>query len=153
LLFHTPISTKLKNIYSLKNQNIMDATTQKTENVIQVLKYTYGLVPIVAGLDKFVNLLTQWKDYLSPSLTNFLPFSASTFLAVVGIIEIAAGVLVLLRPRIGAYIVMAWLVLIALTLVFGGRLDVAVRDLVMAVGAFALAQLSTLYHTKTVAHA
>jgi uncharacterized membrane protein YphA (DoxX/SURF4 family) len=156
LLFHTPISTKLvkRNIfYSLKNQNIMDATTQKTENVLQVLKFTYGLVPIVAGLDKFANLLTQWKDYLSPSLTNLLPFSASTFMAIVGIIEIAAGVLVLLRPRIGAYVVMAWLVLIALTLVFGGRRDVAVRDLVMAVGAFALAQLATLYHHKTVAHA
>jgi hypothetical protein len=156
LLFHTPISTKLLNlkiIYSFKNQNIMNAATQKTENVLQVLKYTYGLVPIVAGLDKFANLLTQWKDYLSPSLTHLLPFSASTFMAIVGVIEIAAGVLVLLRPRIGAYVVMAWLVLIALTLVFGGRLDVAVRDLVMAVGAFALAQLATLYHNKTVAHA
>lgn len=116
----------------------------KTElQVHQVLKYTYGLVPIVAGLDKFTNLLTNWKDYLSESLISMLPFTPATFMSIVGIIEIIAGVLVLLRPKIGAWVVMAWLILIALTLIFSGHyFDVAVRDLVMAVGAFALAKLS-----------
>lgn len=108
-----------------------------------MLQYTYGLVPIVAGLDKFTNLLAHWQDYLSPFAVNLLPMSAGTFMLIVGVVEIAAGVLVLLRPRIGGYVVMAWLALIALNLIIGGRyLDVAVRDLVMAIGAFCLAKLS-----------
>jgi len=121
----------------------MVAITQNAGKVQQVLKYTYGIVPIVAGLDKFTNLLADWRNYLSVSMVSLLPFSAGTFMSVVGIIEIAAGVLVLLRPRIGACVVTAWLVLIALTLIFGGHyFDVAVRDLVMAIGAWSLALLS-----------
>jgi len=109
----------------------------------QILKITYGLVPIVAGLDKFTNLLTDWKKYLPASFTGVLPVSPATFMMIVGIIEIVAGLLVLLRPLIGAYIVMAWLIAIALTLIIGGHYyDVAVRDLAMAVGAYVLAQLS-----------
>jgi hypothetical protein len=123
----------------------MDNAIQRTEKVQQVLKYTYGLVPIVAGVDKFTNLLTNWEDYLSTSITNMLPFSAATFMSIVGIIEIAAGVLVLWRPRFGAYVVMSWLIAIALTLILGGSYyDVAVRDLVMAIGAFSLARLSVI---------
>jgi len=121
----------------------MENLSKTALQVHQVLKYTYGLVPIVAGLDKFTNFLTNWKDYLSESLISMLPFTPATFMSIVGIIEIIAGVLVLLRPKIGAWVVMAWLILIALTLIFSGRyFDVAVRDLVMAVGAFALAKLS-----------
>jgi len=109
----------------------------------QILKITYGLVPIVAGLDKFTNLLTDWKKYLPASFTGVLPVSPATFMMIVGIIEIVAGLLVLLRPLIGANIVMAWLIAIALTLIIGGHYyDVAVRDLVMAVSAYVLAQLS-----------
>jgi len=109
----------------------------------QILKITYGLVPIVAGLDKFTNLLTDWKKYLPASFTGVLPVSPATFMMIVGIIEIVAGLLVLLRPLIGAYIVMAWLIAIALTLIIGGHYyDVAVRDLVMAASAYVLAQLS-----------
>lgn len=127
----------------------MENASQSNQQVTQVIKYTYGLVPIVAGLDKFTNLLTNWKDYLAESLTNMLPFSATTFMSIVGIIEIAAGLLVLLRPKIGAWVVMAWLILIAFTLIFSGRyFDVAVRDLVMAVGAFALAKLSGVFTNK-----
>jgi uncharacterized membrane protein YphA (DoxX/SURF4 family) len=121
----------------------MVAINQNSGKVQQVLKYTYGLVPIVAGLDKFTNLLTDWKNYLSPSMVSMLPFSAGAFMSIVGVIEIVAGVLVLLRPYIGAWVVMAWLVAIALTLIFGGHyFDVAVRDLVMAIGAWSLAKLS-----------
>ncbi|MEI6949290.1 hypothetical protein V9K67_19045 [Paraflavisolibacter sp. H34] len=120
----------------------MYTTLHQAENVQQVLKYTYGLVPIVAGLDKFTNLLTDWSHYLSPFAAGILPFGAETFMMVVGLIEIAAGILVLLRPHIGAYVVMAWLIAIALNLILAGYYDVAVRDLVMSVGAFALAQLT-----------
>ena len=129
----------------------MDTTVQNAQNVQGILKYTYGIVPIVAGLDKFTNLLTKWEDYLSPSIIKVLPFSPGTFMHIVGIIEIVAGILVLLRPRIGGYVVMAWLTLIALTLIFGGHyFDVAVRDLVMAIGAFCLAKLSSFVSTGKV---
>jgi uncharacterized membrane protein YphA (DoxX/SURF4 family) len=122
--------------------------TTKTEmpisvSVPQVLRLTYGLVPIVAGLDKFTNLLTDWTKYISPAMADRLPFSAATFMHLAGIIEIVAGVLVLLRPRIGAWVVMGWLLLIATSLLASGQyLDVAVRDVVMAIGAWSLAQLS-----------
>src|SRR5688572_3309736 len=85
------------------------------------LRLTYGLVPIVAGLDKFTNLLVDWKQYLSPMATDILPISASTFMMVVGVIEILAGVLVLTRySRVGAYVVGAWLVAIAINLITTG---------------------------------
>lgn len=108
-----------------------------------LLKYTFGLVPIVAGLDKFTNLLTNWTQYLSDGLVNMLPFEPSVFMMIVGVIEIIAGILVFTKTRFGAYLVSVWLVLIALTLIFSGSyLDVAVRDMVMAIGAFSLAKLS-----------
>ena len=128
----------------------MDTTVQNSQSVQGILKYTYGIVPIVAGLDKFTNLLTRWEDYLSPPIIKMLPFSTGAFMHIVGIIEIIAGILVLLRPRIGGFVVMAWLTLIALTLIFGGHyFDVAVRDLVMAIGAYCLAKLSIIYANQT----
>ena len=121
----------------------MEAILENARQVQQLMRYTYGLVPIVAGLDKFTNLLTDWKNYIAPSVNNALPFSASTFMAIVGVIEIIAGIIVLIRPRLGGFIVMAWLIAIALNLLISGHYyDVAVRDLVMAIGAFSLAKLS-----------
>lgn len=118
---------------------MMDSNVQQ---VRLILKYTYGLVPIIAGLDKFTNLLTDWSHYVSPVLSDIVPLEAGAFMMVVGVIEIIAGVLVLVRPKIGALVVMAWLIAIALVLVLSGTfIDVAVRDLVMAVGAFSLAKL------------
>jgi uncharacterized membrane protein YphA (DoxX/SURF4 family) len=118
----------------------MDANIKLVKNV---LKYTFGLVPIIAGLDKFTNILTDWSHYISAGFSEMLPFEAGTFMMLVGVIEIIAGILVFLKPKIGAFVVMGWLVAIALTLVFSGHyIDVAVRDLVMAVGAFSLAKLS-----------
>lgn len=108
-----------------------------------ILKYTYGLVPIVAGIDKFTNLLANWQDYAAGSFISRLPVSINVFMHIVGIIEIIAGLLVLIKPRIGAYVVMVWLIAIALQLLVSGHYyDVAVRDMVMAIGAFVLARLS-----------
>jgi hypothetical protein len=117
------------------------ATIKQLQNT---LKLTFGIVPIVAGLDKFTNLLTNWVDYLGNN-RNMIPFDPMTFMKIVGVIEIIAGIIVLVRPLIGAYIVMAWLICIALQLLIGGHYyDVAVRDLVMAVGAYTLAQLTKM---------
>jgi uncharacterized membrane protein YphA (DoxX/SURF4 family) len=108
-----------------------------------LLRIVFGVVPIVAGLDKFLGLLADWEAYLSPLARSLLPMSAHTFMLVVGVIEIAAGVLTLARPRIGAWVVSAWLVAIALQLLTTGKyFDVAVRDLVMASGAYVLGRLS-----------
>jgi hypothetical protein len=116
---------------------------QTIRPVFNVLKLTYGIVPIVAGLDKFSNLLTNWENYIHPGIAGMLPFSAHTFMMIIGIIEIIAGIIVLIRPAIGGIIVGAWLTLIALTLLASGNfLDVAVRDLVMAIGAISMARIA-----------
>lgn len=125
----------------MTNSNVNPRLT----TVRELLKYTYGIVPIVAGLDKFLNLLTNWEAYLNPVVVDLLPFSPSVFMMIVGVIEIVAGIIVLYRTTIGAYIVAAWLVCIALSLILGWNyVDVAVRDLVMAIGAFSLAKLAEI---------
>jgi uncharacterized membrane protein YphA (DoxX/SURF4 family) len=116
---------------------------KKITQVQMLLKLTYGLIPIVAGADKFTNLLTDWSQYLHPGLAAMLPFSTHVFMMIVGVIEIIAGALVLINPAKAGYLVAAWLVLIALSLLASGKfIDVAVRDIVMAIGAYSLAQIS-----------
>ena len=118
----------------------MNSNVQLVKNL---LKYTFVVVPIVAGLDKFTNILTDWTQYISEGFTDLLPFDPPTFMMIVGVIEIIAGVLVLTKTKLGAYVVSAWLVAIALTLIFSWMyIDVAVRDIVMAIAAFSLAKLS-----------
>lgn len=112
-----------------------------------LLRLTYGIVPIVAGLDKFFNILAHWENYIPSSFSSSLPFSPQSLMVIVGIIEIVAGLIVLAKPVIGGYIVSAWLVLIGIILLAGGTyLDVAVRDFVMAIGAFSLTRLANFTH-------
>lgn len=118
---------------------------QELKPTFQLLKYTFGIVPIVAGIDKFTNLLTQWENYLNPGIAHLIPFTPHTFMMIVGVIEVIAGLIVLAKPIIGGYIVSAWLTLISITLLASGTyLDVAVRDIVMGIGAFSLAKISKL---------
>jgi len=115
------------------------------------LRVLFGFVPIAAGLDKFFNLLTNWEMYLNPLATKVIPLSPATFMHIVGIIEVIAAVVVLSRfTKIGAYVVTAWLIAIALNLLTMGKfLDVAVRDLGLAVAAFSLAQLTAVREENT----
>jgi uncharacterized membrane protein YphA (DoxX/SURF4 family) len=108
------------------------------------LRIAYGLVPVVAGLDKFTNLLCDWKGYLAPWFAALLPVSPTSFMHLVGLIEIAVGIAILAGvTRIGAYVASAWLAAIAINILTSGQhLDVAVRDLMMALGAFTLGRLS-----------
>ena len=110
----------------------------------RLLRGVFGIVPIVAGVDKFLNLLTDWTHYMNPTFAALLPLDVTTFMYLIGAVEVVAGVIVLSRyTTIGAYVVSAWLAFIALTLIASGRfLDVAVRDLVMSTGAYSLAVLS-----------
>jgi hypothetical protein len=107
------------------------------------LRLGIGLTATLAGLDKFFNLLTDWSAYISPLAVQMLPFSPATFMGIVGIVELAVGIAVLtVWTRLGAYVASAWLILVALNLVLAGYFDVAVRDVVMAIGAFTLARLT-----------
>ena len=123
----------------------MEKPLNTLQEVQTVLKFTYGIIPIVAGADKFTNFLAEWGNYLNPSLQAIVPFSTDTLMMIVGIIEIIAGILVFVNPVKGGYLVSVWLVLIAVSLLASGSyLDVAVRDLAMAIGAWSLAKLSNL---------
>ena len=118
---------------------------QKLGTPYVALRWTYGLVPLLAGLDKFFNLLADWSSYLSPAVASTLPVSPTTFMYFVGVVEMAVGIMVLTRwTKVGAYLAAAWLTAIAANLVVAGSLDVAVRDLAMAVGAYTLARLAEL---------
>jgi len=108
-----------------------------------ILHMGFTVLPILAGLDKFFHLLVDWDQYLAPAVTRMLPVTAHTFMLAVGAIEIVAGLLVAVRPRLGAYIVAAWLwgIIVNLLLV-PGFYDIALRDFGLSLGALALARLS-----------
>src|SRR5947209_2713399 len=108
-----------------------------------ILYAGFIVLPILAGLDKFFHLLVNWDMYLTPLVTQVLPVSAHAFMLGVGVIEIAAGILVALYPRVGAYVVMLWLwgIIVNLLLV-PGFYDIALRDFGLSLGALALARLS-----------
>jgi uncharacterized membrane protein YphA (DoxX/SURF4 family) len=123
----------------------VDATERKViDSIWWTLRLSFGLVPLLAGLDKFLNLLTEWPKYVAPALAHALPMTPQHFMYVVGVIEIVAGLAVLLSPwtKVFAYVVAAWLAGIAINLVLGGFYDIAVRDLVMAASAISLARLT-----------
>jgi uncharacterized membrane protein len=110
----------------------------------EILHWGFTVAPILAGADKFFHLLCDWDKYLAPQVANMLPFSGHTFMLIVGVIEIAAGIGVMLVPRIFAYVVSAWLVGIILNLLIAGAyFDVALRDLGLALGALALGRLAS----------
>ena len=117
----------------------------------QLLYIGFIAAPALAGLDKFTNLLTSWNQYLAPAIERLLPLSGHTFMLLVGIVELAAAALVATRPRIGAYVVAAWLLAIILNLLLiPGYFDVALRDFGLALGALALARLSEEFQVRPV---
>jgi|SRR5262245_54185549 len=105
------------------------------------LRLALGLTATLAGLDKYFNILANWASYVSPPVAQWLPIPIHTFMAVVGVVELAVGIAILwAAPRLGAYVASAWLLLVSLNLVLGGHFDVAVRDVVMSIAAFTLAR-------------
>jgi len=122
----------------------MKTPNQRMKTSWWALKIALGVMPIVAGLDKFFNKLTDWGMYLGPAATKVTHLSTPAFMHIVGVVEIVAGLIVLSRwTRVGGYIVMLWLIAIAINLLTTGMFyDLAVRDLEIAVGAFVLTELS-----------
>ncbi|HEY7785081.1 MAG TPA: hypothetical protein VIB00_10155 [Pyrinomonadaceae bacterium] len=109
----------------------------------QILRAGFVVAPIVAGLDKFFNLLVNWEQYLPPFVNRMVGGYGHELMLAVGVIEIVAGIGVLLKPKIFAYVVSAWLLLIVVNLLMiPGYYDIALRDFGLALGAFALARLS-----------
>ena len=119
------------------------ATTRPAYQAYQILHIGFIVAPLVAGLDKFTHFLTNWDQYLAPVVAGLLPVSGHTFMLFVGIVEMTAAVLVAARPRIGAYVVAAWLFgIIVNLLLIPGYFDVALRDFGLLLGALAFARLS-----------
>ena len=124
-----------------------DVTTVRVDNpsyqAYQVLHIAFTVAPIVAGADKFFRFLTNWDVYLAPMIPSLLRVSAHTFMLAAGVVEMIAGLVVAVAPRFGGWIVGFWLCgIIVNLLMMGSYFDVALRDLGLALGAFALARLS-----------
>lgn len=114
-----------------------------SERAYLLLKTVFTIAPILFGLDKFFNILTEWTGYLAPWINDIVPGDAAFAMYVVGVVEIVAGIVVAVAPRWGGYIVALWLVgIIVDLLTYSGYYDVALRDFGLFVAALALAQLA-----------
>jgi hypothetical protein len=125
----------------------MSTTTQSSVTLetraFQLLRTVFVIAPIAFGLDKFTNVLTDWTTYLAPWINDIVPGNAEQAMYAVGVVEIAAGFLVAVAPRIGAFVVAAWLLgIIVNLLTLGDFYDVALRDFGLLVGALALGLLA-----------
>lgn len=117
---------------------------ESLDRVYRALQISLGATAVVAGADKFFNLLTDWEQYLNPEISDRLGLSKKQFMSLVGVIEIMAGATVLSgKTRVGGMLISAWLLGITGNLISTGNfLDVAARDLNMAVAAYALAEMA-----------
>lgn len=114
------------------------------------LKIGFVVAPILAGLDKFFNILTDWTQYIAPVFYELLNVSPQTFMMGVGIVEMAVGIGVLLKPKVFAFVLCAWLVGIICNLfLLGNYYDIALRDLGLAIGAFSLGELAITHEHST----
>ncbi|HXQ73084.1 MAG TPA: hypothetical protein VN844_21470 [Pyrinomonadaceae bacterium] len=122
------------------------AVASPSYQAYQILRTGFTVAPIVAGLDKFFHLLVNWDQYLPAFVNNLTGGHGHQLMLAVGVIEIVAGLGVAFKPRLFAYVVSAWLLLIvANLLLIPGYFDVALRDFGLSLGALALARLSSEY--------
>ena len=133
-------------IASLTKTDVEADVSGPTYEAYQILRTGFVVAPIVAGLDKFFNLLVNWEQYLPPFVNNMVGGYGHELMLAVGIIEIIAGLGVLFKPKVFAYVVSAWLLLIVVNLLMiPGYYDVALRDFGLALAALALARLSSKF--------
>jgi hypothetical protein len=123
------------------------AIDNPTYQAFLALRAGFVVAPILFGLDKFTNLLADWTTYLAPAIDRLVPGSASGAMLAVGVVEIVAGLVVAVRPKVGGYLVAAWLAgIIGNLLLLGDHYDIALRDLGLLLAALALARLATAFH-------
>jgi hypothetical protein len=127
--------------------DVTNRVKDPTYQAFLLLRTVFTVAPILFGLDKFTNVMTDWTAYLAPWIDNIVPGDAVAAMRIVGVIEIAAGILVAVAPRIGAYVVALWLAgIIVNLLTLPGFYDIALRDFGLLVGALALARLAQGQH-------
>jgi len=132
--------------HATARRGLADPVTQ----AFLLLRAGFTIAPILFGLDKFAGVLADWPTYLWSGVDRLLPGTANEVMLAVGVIEILAGVLVAVRPRIGGYVVAAWLAgIIVNLLLVGDFYDIALRDVGLLIGALALARLATATHRGT----
>ncbi|GAB3878485.1 hypothetical protein [Terrabacter terrigena] len=125
------------------------ARSDATYQAYAVLRTAFTVAPIVFGLDKFPNLMVRWDQYLAPVLSNPLPVTPHQAMYAVGVIEVVAGIVVLLHPRLGALVVAVWLAgIIVNLLLIPGFYDVALRDFGLLLAAVALQRLATRFDPR-----
>ena len=130
----------------LRAHNLHDPVFQ----AFMLLRIAFTVAPIVFGVDKATNLLTDWQQYLSPTVDRLVPGTGHQLMMVVGVVEVLAGVLVGVRPQFGAYVVAGWLAgIIVNLLLIPGFYDVALRDFGLLLAALALARLAYAFRPRT----
>ena len=124
-------------------------TARAGHEAFLILRTAFTVAPILFGLDKFANVMTDWPKYLAGQVDDLVPGSAHQAMLIVGVIEVVAGLLVAWRPRIGAYVVALWLGgIIGNLLLLGGYADVALRDFGLLLAALALGRLAPAYSSR-----
>ena len=125
----------------------MESASASSRQVRDILRITYGLLALLAGSDKFIHVFAHWEKYLYDGFPEMLNVQPHTIMTIVGIVEIIAGIIVLVKPKIGGIIVGFWLLGIVVNIFLTGEnYDIALRDLVLSVGAFMLARLAYIPH-------
>jgi hypothetical protein len=132
---HTPQALTVPSAESLRHP---------VQQSFWLLRIGFTVAPILFGIDKFAQVMTHWTKYLASQYNDLIPGTASQAMHMVGVVEIAAGLIVAVRPRIGAYVVAAWLAgIIVDLLLVGGYGDIALRDFGLLLGALTLGRLAT----------
>ena len=130
-----------------RRTEVRTGTDRAVRPAYQILMFAYIALPVVAGIDKFYDRLVNWNDYLAPQVASHLPVTSQQFMRGAGVVEIAAGLLVALKPSVGGLVVALWLWgIVANLLVGGAHYDIALRDFGLSLGSLALARLATAFH-------
>ena len=136
-------------LYSAHREAVAASTNRPSAGVEQgyrLLHTVFTVAPILFGLDKFAEILTDWERYLAPEFNDLIPGSAHQAMLLVGVVEVLAGLLVAVLPRIGGYVVAGWLAgIIVNLLLIGNYYDIALRDFGLLVGALALARIAPAF--------
>jgi hypothetical protein len=137
------IVTGAEGAFAERTHSQTASTHSPAYQAYKILHVAFVIAPVAAGLDKFFHVLVNWDMYLAPVVARLSPIGGHNLMLVVGVVEIIAGILVALKPRIGAYVVCAWLLGIVINLlIIPGFFDIALRDFGLALGALALGRLS-----------
>ncbi len=140
------ISTGAEGAFAGESSVRRRAAAAPAYQAYQILHVGFAAAPVIAGLDKFFHVLVNWDKYLAPSIARLSPIGGHGFMLAVGVVEIVAGILTAVKPKIGGYVVALWLLGIILNLLLiPDYFDVALRDFGLLLGALALARLSEEY--------